>query len=1564
MLPRRSPIALLILLMLFAAVPLQAAAKKGWTKLELSPDGGGQAAVPAALLQKHGAELIADYGTYSIVYAPKGAFKALQAQAAEAHFRVRERDELDVLRLPGGDVDAREGISGVSAAKLAREYPAGKPGVFVLQLTAAARKEWISELQAAGWTISRYVPNNAYLVIGAPELVGRTRQLPYVQWLDFYHPYQKAAWLQRDGSSRDLVFELPAGAASEAGVEAIRAAAEGAIEVDRGLLDTLVYARMSAAAAQELLRHEMILSAGVSPEGQLADGRQVFTLSPFLNSTQSAPSDPNANYWNWVLSVCPDCASMPATTWKIGVADSGLDNGGQAFGHPDLNGRKFFGAIAYGNGTNGHDLECPSGQLLCDAHRHGTLVSGIAAGNATTGARDSGGYLMGLGGAPTAGIFMTKILSTHIGIQGGRLIDFTSDATNNGVTVQNHSWEQSNPLLAGTYTSLSRLFDIAARDADDERTANRLPLLMTVAAGNDDNGTGMKVSPVGMAKNVLSVGGLENFRPEANVFNCRGTRGDSFRNIMRTSRNGSNLAGYVKPDVMAPASVIVSTQSSIRWSDPTAPYCLTAYEGDVRYNGDSGTSFAAPLGAAASMVVKRYLGATPDATSPALVRAVLVAGARSVRNGEDRSENPAVPVGPVPSQQQGFGRLTLEDILNGAQKPVFFDQAGARTFTAAGQTFCTRLRIRDVTKPVKIALVWTDTPATSGVPNPLVNDLDLEVRRASNTSRLHVGNSLAVFSEANGEESIPHVTGGTLPYDAVNNIEYFRSFMNASEEFNITVKARAINGDTDGNTATFEQDFALVILNADLVSTGVCDAPPTAAFTVTCVDLTCTANATASSDDVGIVSYSYNWGDSTPATTGGAIQSHTYAATNTYNIVLTVTDTIGQTGSTNRSGIACAPLAINAQPQPATVVPGGSATLSVSASGGGTLTYQWYRGNSGDTSSPVIGATGATLNTGALSVSTRFWVRVTRNCNGSSSIDSQSALVTVACNAAPTITVHPASQTIPGGQSTTLSVTATQAQSYQWYRGLSGDTSNPIAGATASSVTVAPTVTTSYWVRVLNDCGFANSNTATLTVCNKPVIAQQPLATQTIPAGQAATLSVIASGDPTLTYQWYEGASPNTATPIAGATNASYTTPALFTAKQYWVRVSNSCGFVNSQTATVNVTCNREPIITAQPIGGPINQGGSRTLSVSVQADGPVSYQWYTGTSPNTASPIAGATASSITVSPAATTNYWVRVTNACGVTNSNTATVTVCVAPSIAQHPASTTITTGQSATLTVVAGGSGPFSYQWYIGASGNTASPIAGAVNASVVVTPSATTSYWVRVTSTCNGSASVNSNAATVTVVPPNITRRQASYALANSQTSITANWATPTQAGNLLVAVISSDKHDTDTWNWNAPAGWVLAVTYEWNHVKSSIYYLPNNAGGRTSETFTINMARYRDQVLQLLEYSGVALTNPLDKTAFNGDHQNDGFVETGYTANTVQSKELVITSLAVYAQTEFSSPSGGFTEVSDRFISWNLTNAVHEKITTVAGSYGHYAAVGAPEEWVGLVATFKSANPN
>jgi len=72
--------------------------------------------------------------------------------------------------------------------------------------------------------------------------------------------------------------------------------------------------------------------------------------------------------------------------------------------------------------------------------------------------------------------------------------------------------------------------------------------------------------------------------------------------------------------------------------------------------------------------------------------------------------------------------------------------------------------------------------------------------------------------------------------------------------------------------------------------------PPVASFTYSCVDLTCDFTDT-STDDVGVVSWSWDFGDGT--TSPQQSPSHVFAAGGTYPVTLTVTDGGGLTDATS-----------------------------------------------------------------------------------------------------------------------------------------------------------------------------------------------------------------------------------------------------------------------------------------------------------------------------------------------------------------------------------------------------------------------------------------------------------------------------------------------------------------------------------------------------------------------------------------------------------------------------------------------------------------------------------------
>ena len=81
-------------------------------------------------------------------------------------------------------------------------------------------------------------------------------------------------------------------------------------------------------------------------------------------------------------------------------------------------------------------------------------------------------------------------------------------------------------------------------------------------------------------------------------------------------------------------------------------------------------------------------------------------------------------------------------------------------------------------------------------------------------------------------------------------------------------------------------------------------------------------------------------------------------------------------------------------------VPSGTAVVLTVAASGDDLSYQWFTGNSGDTATPVAGATSGTLTTGALTASTNYWAQIT---NAGGSVDSDTAVITVAAPSVPLV---------------------------------------------------------------------------------------------------------------------------------------------------------------------------------------------------------------------------------------------------------------------------------------------------------------------------------------------------------------------------------------------------------------------------------------------------------------------------------------------------------------------------------------------------------------------------------
>ena len=189
---------------------------------------------------------------------------------------------------------------------------------------------------------------------------------------------------------------------------------------------------------------------------------------------------------------------------------------------------------------------------------------------------------------------------------------------------------------------------------------------------------------------------------------------------------------------------------------------------------------------------------------------------------------------------------------------------------------------------------------------------------------------------------------------------------------------------------------------------------------------------------------------------------------------------------------------------------------------------------------------------------------------------------------------------------------------------------------------------------ITSSCGGGNSKTVNTVVA--PAITTQP-ANQTVPTGQTATFTVAATGTAPLSYRWQKNGAA-----VAGATSASYTTPATTNGdngSQFNVVVSNSAQAVTSSNAVLTVTAGLAPTITTQPASATVTVGQTATFTVVASGTAPLSYLWS-----KNGSAISGATLASYTTPATAAldnaSQFQVTVSNSLGNVTSNPVTLNV----------------------------------------------------------------------------------------------------------------------------------------------------------------------------------------------------------------------------------------------------------------------------------------------------------------
>ena len=330
--------------------------------------------------------------------------------------------------------------------------------------------------------------------------------------------------------------------------------------------------------------------------------------------------------------------------------------------------------------------------------------------------------------------------------------------------------------------------------------------------------------------------------------------------------------------------------------------------------------------------------------------------------------------------------------------------------------------------------------------------------------------------------------------------------------------------------------------------------------------------------------------------------------------------------------------------------------LSVTATGVGTLHYQWYQQqhNSNEGGTLLSGATQATYTPLTSVVTTTYYYAVVSSDCGIAT--STAAKIEVQTPTA--IVTQPANLKLchlePTANAMRVVATGDNLR-YQWY---DNGTNNSNVGGTAIAGEVydafVPPINAIgikyYYATVQGACGTVYTTTAARAEVQTPtVITLQPVSTIYCP-GTSITLKVEAIGIGTIKYQWYY-ISNNTPRILSGKTNNTLVLSGWQSTNSYLVVVTSDCGVATSTIARVEVKS--QPTIYRYSQRATYCKGAQATpLTVQVSGSEPFAYQWYTNTTNNQAgaTAIAGATSNTYTPSTAdaGTRYYFVEVKNDC----------------------------------------------------------------------------------------------------------------------------------------------------------------------------------------------------------------------------------------------------------------------------------------------------------------------------
>ncbi len=238
---------------------------------------------------------------------------------------------------------------------------------------------------------------------------------------------------------------------------------------------------------------------------------------------------------------------------------------------------------------------------------------------------------------------------------------------------------------------------------------------------------------------------------------------------------------------------------------------------------------------------------------------------------------------------------------------------------------------------------------------------------------------------------------------------------------------------------------------------------------------------------------------------------------------------------------------------------------------------------------------------------------------------------------------------------------------------------------------------TAYFVAVDGVKGATGTVKLTYEFGAGPEFALQPQSQNVAEGGSAAffvqtksALSGVTTNVPAQSYQWWKDGRP-----LPGENRPSLTVVNAQSVNvgDYFAIVSNFAGASTSSVARLSI--NVLPKVSAAPISQSVKVGDSATFSVSANGTEPLSYQWRVN-----GVDIANATQPTLNLNSIQLLDiglYTVVVRNPGGFVESPPAALTIEEAAVIREQPVGATVNAGGTVTLSVTAGGTAPFTYQW---------------------------------------------------------------------------------------------------------------------------------------------------------------------------------------------------------------------------------------------------------------------------